>query len=82
MGFDFFGWALSFAAGGALLSWSFQDSYALEFCIDDARDDECYQARDDLSATEKSGAILLFLTGYAMAENSERSLILRLGSRI
>lgn len=76
MGLDFFGWALSFAAGGALLNWSFQDSYAIEICIDDARDDECYQAGDDLSATEKSGAILLLLTGYVVPLNPKLVLML------
>lgn len=63
MGFDFFGWALSFAAGGALLSWSFKDAYEVEICIDKASANDCFQAGGDLSGTEKSGAILLLLTG-------------------
>lgn len=67
MGFDFFGWAISFGAGGALLAWSFQDGYEVDFCLSDSLS-ECEKAVRSLSSTEKSGAILLLLTGLVFTE--------------
>ncbi|KAK5943834.1 hypothetical protein PMZ80_003115 [Knufia obscura] len=60
--FDFFGWVLSFAAGGALLSWALKDAYEMDFCTNLAQE-ECERAGNDLSGTEKSGAVLLLFTG-------------------
>lgn len=62
MGLDFFGWALTFAAGSALLMWSLKDSYEIEICRD-GFEEECLDGGPSLSLTEKSGAILLFMTG-------------------
>lgn len=62
MGFDFFGLAMSFAAGAAVLSWSFEDGYEVDFCRSSSRS-ECENAIASLSGAEKSGAILLLITG-------------------
>jgi len=67
IGLDFLGWALSFAAGGTLLDWSLNDAYELDFCMDLAQD-ECEQAGNGVSGAEKSGSVLLLLTGQVVGE--------------
>lgn len=64
MGFDCLGWLLSFAAGAALLVWSLRDAYSIDSCSLPSDVQACMNAESALSSTEKSGAILLLLTGY------------------
>lgn len=65
VGLDFFGWALSFTTGGILLHWTLNDAYELDFCTILTKE-ECEQAGDGLSGTEKAGAVLLLLTGSVL----------------
>lgn len=62
MALDFFGWALTFAAGGVLIMWSMKDAYELDICRPGLEQD-CVSAGSSLSVTEKSSAVLLLLTG-------------------
>jgi hypothetical protein len=62
MALDFFGWALTSAAGAALLVWSLKDAYEVEICRV-GFEEQCIETGASLSTTERSGAILLFLSG-------------------
>lgn len=62
MGLDCFGWILSFASGGLLLNWALKDAYETDFCQGLSTED-CTRVANHLSGTEKSGAVLLLLTG-------------------
>ena len=76
MGLDFFGWLLSIAFGALLLKWALKDAYKTDYCIELSLE-ECTKAANDLGSTEKSGAVLLLVTGYASLLGGSISLLTR-----